>query len=372
MPPRPVLPLLTVLAVAASGCGSTGGAAPATSCAGPGTICTVIGTGQQGYNGDGHPPDQTELNLPSVARLGPDGLLYVMDFNNMRLRCRMADHTVDSVVGNGVHAFALFGADARSTPLENPVDFGFSPDGHLLIVALHDPRVLRIEQDGTVGWIAGTGDYGDSGDGGQARFAQFQELASIAVAPDGSLFLSDDKAHRVRVIRPDGTVQAYAGNGTEGYAGDGGPATAAQLDHPGQIALDGSGNLYVADTYNHRVRRVDAATGVITTVAGTGTQGLSGDGGLATQAELALPKGVIVGPGGELYVSDTGNHRVRRVGLDGVIATVVGTGEGYAGDGGQASDAKLKGPAYLTATSDSLYVADQENQVVRQVPLPLP
>src|SRR5262245_4964897 len=132
-------------------------------CGGAGVICGLAGTGEQGWNGDGLAPEATALNLPSAVRLGPDGLLYVMDFNNWRLRRRTAQGTIDTVAGNGVHDIAIAGAPARDTPLENPIDFGFMPDGRVVFVSLHDPRVLAVEQNGNVAVIAGTGEVGDAG-----------------------------------------------------------------------------------------------------------------------------------------------------------------------------------------------------------------
>lgn len=334
-------------------------------CGGAGVICHVAGTGEAGFNGDGLTPEATQLYLPSAARLGPDGLLYVMDYNNMRLRCRLEAGVVDTVAGNGVHAIAQPDGSARDSPFENPIDLGFLPDDRLVIVSLHDPRVLRVEHDGTLVSIAGTGEAGDGGDGGPSTEATFQELAALAVAPDGSLFVSDSKANRVRVIRPDGQVYAYAGTGEVGGGGDGGPAVDAQLSSPAGLALDASGNLYVADMFNHRVRRVDAETGVIDTVAGTGARGFAGEGGPALAAELQWPRGVAVAPDGRLYIADTYNHRLRRVESDGTLVTVAGSARGHAGDGGPAVEAQLDGPAYLEATGELLYVADMQNHVVR-------
>lgn len=339
-------------------------------CGGDGVICHVAGNGDGGFNGDGKAAGETALNLPTAARVGADGLLYVMDFNNQRVRCLTGDGTIDTVAGNGEHALALEGAGALATPLENPIDFDFAPDGRMLFVSLHDPRVLSVEPDGTVGVVAGTGEVGDSGDGGPATDALFRELAGITIGVDGSVFVSDDEAHRVRVIRPDGTVHTVAGTGEEGDSGDGGPAAEAQLKHPEGLALDASGNLIIADTSNHRIRIVEKTSGIIRTLAGTGEGGYSGDGGLATSAHLKWPSGVAVAPDGQLYIADTFNHRIRRVGLDGIIGTLAGREKGHAGDGGPAVAALLKGPTYLELTDGALYIADTQNQVIRVLHLP--
>ncbi len=356
---------------AVCGCSDASTNGPTRKCGSPGDICHLVGTGQGEFNGDGLPPQKTALRLPSVVRVGPEGDWYVMDNDNYRLR-RDVDGAIVTVAGNGVHAYASVGNKAVDSPLENPFDVAFSKDGLPIFVSLHDPRVLRIDVDGTLVAIAGTGDIGDSGDEGPAESATFKELSGITIAPDGSIFVSDDLANRVRVIRPDGTIHTYAGDGVEGYDGDQVPATAAALFHPEELSLDAEGNLYVADTYNHRIRRIDGATGMIDTVAGTGTRGLSGDGGPAVDAELQYPSGVTVAPDGQVYIADSFNHRIRRIDPSGVITTVVGTTEGYSGDNGPANHAKLKGPAYLEATDELLYIADMRNQVVRVAHLPLP
>lgn len=340
-------------------------------CVGEGVICHLAGTpGKAGFNGDGLPSGETQLNLPSAARLGPDGLLYIMDFNNMRLRCRVASGVIDTIAGNGVHGFAFYNRPAPESPLENPVDFAFMPDGRIVMVSLHDPRVLLVDHDGRLLLLAGTGNVGNGGDGGPAENATFNELAATVVAADGSVFVSDDKANRIRVIRPDGNVYAFAGTGERGDSGDGGPALEATLFHPEGLALDAAGNLYVADSFNHRIRRVDAQTGIIDSVAGSrGDGGFAGDGGPATAAALRFPRGVSVAPDGRLYISDTFNHRIRRVEEDGTIVTVAGTDKGHSGDGGLALDGQLKGPALIEVTEDALLVPDMQNQVVRVVHL---
>ncbi len=345
---------------------------PPAACGEPGVICTVAGSGAQSFNGDGHAPAATAFDLPSVARVGPDGLLYVMDFNNYRLRC-VIDGAIDTVAGSGEHATAIDGAPALESPLENPIDVAFAPDGQPILVSIHDPRVLRLEADGRIVSIAGSGEIGDGGDGGPASEAQFDELAAIAIAPDGTIYLSDDLRNRVRVIHPDGTVDAYAGTGEKGDGGDGGPATEAQLYHPEGLAIHPSGDLYIADSYNHRIRKVDKDTGIIETVAGSTTRGFSGDGGPATDAELQWPKGIAFDAGGHLYIADTFNHRIRRVDADsGIISTIAGGEKGYAGDGGPAVDARLSGPAYLDIHDGTLYVADQRNHVIRALLLDTP
>jgi len=340
----------------------------------PGTICAVAGTGELAFNRDGLPGPETALYLPSEVRRGPDDLLYIMDFNNMRLRRIEAGGTVSTIAGDGFHAGAVEGALATDSSLENPIDFDFLPDGRVIFVQYHDPRVLRIDPDGTLQLVAGNAEpglRGNEGDGGPAALAQFLQITGIAVAPDGTIYVADDSAHRVRVIR-NGTIETLAGTGVPGYQGDGGPAAAASLNAPSALALDGAGNLYIADTYNCIVRRV-APDGTISTVAGAHHRGFSGDGSLATSAEIADPNGIAVAADGTLYIGDRLNHRVRKVAPDGTISTIAGTGvRGLAGDGGPALAAELGYVSRVQLDSDGgLLIADQTNSAIRKILPPL-
>lgn len=329
----------------------------------PGTLCPVAGTGAIGFNGDGLPATETELNLPSEVRVGPDGRIYIMDFNNFRLRVIREDGLVETVAGSGVHGIANTGVPAEDSPLENPIDFDFLPDGRLVLVSYHDPRVLVLEEDGRLHAIAGTGTVADSGDGGPALEAEFEQLDGIAIRPDGAIYVSDSLAHRVRLIE-DGTVRTVAGTGERGYFGDGGPGTEAALYWPTALALDGAGNLYITEKLNGVVRRL-APDGTITTVAGTGRLSFSGDGGPATEASLQWPDGVAVAEDGTLYVNDGANFRVRRITPDGIIETVAGRGaKGLAGVGGPALEAELGYLSRVQLDGDTLLVVDQSNSCV--------
>lgn len=335
-----------------------------------GYVCALAGTGKLGFNRDGLAPIDTDFYLLSAVRRAPDGLVYLMDFNNQRLRVIDAG-LVRTVMGTGFHAAAAVGEDALDSPLENPVDFDFLPDGRLVFVSYHDPRVLVLDVDGTIQRLAGTGEIGlrgNEGDYEPALDALFIQLDGIAVAPDGKIYVSDSLAHRVRVVR-DGIVAPIAGNGAEELTGDGGPAIDAALHWPTALTFDRSGNLLIADTRNHVVRRVDA-DGVITTIAGNGTQGFSGDGGTATDAMLDQPNGLAVDVDGTLYIADRGNFRIRRVDPAGVIDTLAGAGvEGHAGDGGPALAAKFGYVARLALDGDTLLIADQSNACARRIRL---
>jgi sugar lactone lactonase YvrE len=338
-----------------------------------GHVCALAGTGELGFNRDGLPPEQTDLYLPSAVRRGPDERIYLMDFNNQRLRVIDDEGLVQTVIGSGFHAIADVGAPALATPLENPIDFRFDSSGRIVFVSYHDPRVLVLADDGTIQSLAGADDgvvgvLGNEGDGGPALDALFIQPDGIAIAPDDTIYVSDSLANRVRRIAG-GIIDTVAGNGQVAYAGDGGPGRQAALSWPSALELDPEGNLYIAETRNHVIRRL-APDGTIDTVAGDGTAGSSGDGGPARQARLDQPYGLALGDDGSLYVADRGNFRVRRIGPDGTIDAIAGTGEeGLAGDGGPATRARFGYLARLALDDDGLLVADQSNAVARRVVL---
>jgi sugar lactone lactonase YvrE len=339
-----------------------------------GRVCVVVGTGDLGFNRDGLPAAETDLFLVSAARRAPDGLVVVMDFNNQRLRRIDVDGRVQTIAGNGFHALATPGLTAVDSPLENPIDFGFLGDGRIVFVSYHDPRVLVIEHDGELRTIAGDpegqpGVDGNEGDGGPAEDARFLQLDGVVVGPDDTIYVSDSLANRIRRIR-DGVITTVAGTGEAGYGGDGGPAIDAALHWPTALALSTGGELFVADALNHAIRRIDPDQ-TITTVAGTGVEGFSGDGGLATSATLSQPFGVALDGEGALFIGDRGNFRVRRVDASGLIETIAGTGEeGPSGDGGDALAARFGFIARVAYDDGGLLVADQSGSTVRRINLP--
>jgi len=221
--------------------------------------------------------------------------------------------------------------------------------------------------DFNVRGFAGTAS-GFSGDGGAATAAAMNNPRGVAAAPDGSIYVADAFNHRVRKISRSGVITTFAGNGMDGFSGDGAAATAARLNVPADVAVDREGNVYIADSYNHRIRRV-ARDGTISTVAGTGVQGFAGDGAPALQAQLAFPGGVAVGPFGELYIADTFNHRIRKIGADAVITTTSGNGSpADAGDGGPAILASLQFPLDLDVSADGeQFIVDNVNHRIRKV-----
>lgn len=273
------------------------------------------------------------------------------------------------IAGTGKTGLSGDGGPAADATFTSPFGMAFDPSGNLYVADINNAAIRRITPEGIISTVAGTGVAGMSGDGGPAIEARFSLRAyNLAVDSQGSLYIADASNHRVRKVDRDGIVTTVAGTGTAGYSGDGGAATEARLNTPTGVAVSPSGNLYIADLNNHRVRRV-AQDGIIDTVVGTGARGFDGDGGPASAALLNLPWHVAVGADGALYIADNGNHRIRRVDPAGAISTVAGNGNpGYAGDGGAAVDAQLQGPIGVAVAPDgSLYIVDGSNNVVRRV-----
>ncbi|MFN3651139.1 MAG: SMP-30/gluconolactonase/LRE family protein [Armatimonadota bacterium] len=275
--------------------------------------------------------------------------------------------------GLGAALPAAPSAAAGSLRLEQPNGVAVDDDGALYVTDLGTHRLLKLERGGLLAVAAGTGEGGFGGDGGPAVKARLHAPHDVALDAGGSLFVADSYNHRIRRIDRRGVIATVAGTGRDGYSGDGGPAVRATLNSPQGLAVDSDGTLYIADTYNHVVRRVDPQ-GRISTFAGT-EAGLAGDGGPAVRAQISLPTGVAVAPDGSVYISDSGNNRVRRVKPDGTMETVAGTGPGsgtagagFAGDGGPAEKAKLFAAADVeVGPSLDLFIADTGNHRLRRV-----
>ncbi|MBU2009421.1 MAG: hypothetical protein KJ624_06275, partial [Chloroflexi bacterium] len=279
-----------------------------------GTITTLAGTGTAGFGGDGGPAAAAQLNNPVGVALD-SGNLYIADRSNHRVRrVDLATGIITTFAGTGVQGSGGDGSPATAAQFSNPMGVALG-SGSLYIAEYSGNRVRRVDlATGTITRLAGGGAI-PLGDDGPATAAQLN-APSVPALDSGNLYISDYGNNRVRrVDLATGAITTFAGTGVQGYGGDGGPATAAQLTTPRGLALD-SGYLYIGDRGNNRVRRVDLATGIITTVAGTGVAGFGGDGGQASAAQLNTPYGVGVDPGNQyLYIADTGNNRVRRVNL---------------------------------------------------------
>ncbi|MBI4570649.1 MAG: hypothetical protein HY723_01765 [Chloroflexi bacterium] len=333
-----------------------------------GSIITVAGTGVCGYAGEGGPAGEAAFNAPSDIAVAPDGAIYIADTGSCRIR-RIAGGEIATVAGNGVCAPGGDGGPATSAGVWHAVGLAGAKDGSWFFSEQDTCRVRRIDIRGAVTTYAGTGVCGHSGDGGPATRAQLDGmLGGIALAEDGTLYVAEGSACRVRRIDAQGVIGTLAGTGVCGFGGDGGSAREAQLNFVSDVALDGNGSLYLAEPFNCRVRRIEPTTGVIDTVAGDGSCDYNGEGIPAARAGVE-PWGVSVGPDGALYIADSTNCRVRVVHDDGRIDTVAGTGEcAYAGDGGPATEAMLFRPYDVVVDQlGNIYVDDVRSFAVRKL-----
>lgn len=277
-----------------------------------GIITTIAGTGVAGFNGDDRPAITAQLATPAGLAIDAAGRLYIADLGNHRVRRVDADGIIRTVAGNGARDFSGDGGPAAAASLAYPSDVAFDTLGNIFITDVGNYRVRKIDPDGIITTVAGNGQRGFAGDGGPALEASFRETARISVTALDELLIVDRFNHRLRRIDQNNIIHTLAGNGSYGYNGDHIPATAASMRFPQDVAVDPSGLIYIVDTSNHRVRQVDA-DGVISTVAGNGVPGYVGDGGPADQASLNNPSAIAVDAAGTIYIADSFNYRIRVV-----------------------------------------------------------
>jgi len=277
-------------------------------------------------------------------------------------------NAISTVAGTGSAGLGGEGVAATASALASPTDVAVTPGGGYLISDQGNSRVRRVLSDGTVTTIAGNGTQGFSGDGGPATGAQLSAPNGLLMMPDGGVLIADSNNNRVRRVSPTGTITTVAGTGPAGFGGDGGPAASAQLAFPVGLALTPDGGYLIADNDNNRIRRVSPG-GTITTVAGTGQPGFGGAGAAATSAQLNDPSDVAAIPGGGYLIADEFNQRVRQVSADGTITTVAGTGvAGFGGDGGPATLAQLNIPINVAVAPDGSYlITDRTNNRIRRI-----
>jgi Adenylate and Guanylate cyclase catalytic domain len=335
-------------------------------------IATVAGTGVNADGHDGLSAIATGLAHPVAVALDPAGRLYVVDGN--RVRRINADGTVTTIAGTGRAGFSGDGGPAASADLRGPESIAIDSAGDIFIADSQSNRVRRVDSRGIITTIAGSGQAGYGGDGGPAKQAVLDDPTGVAIGFGNTILIADSANNRVRVVDATGTIDTFAGTGDTGYAGDGGPATSGLLNDPHCLAVDANDNVYIADALNDRVRRV-AVDGTISTVAGTGVQSFSGDHGPATDATLQLATGPLSGGGclavdaaGDLFIADALNNRVREVAVNGIVTTVAGDGRPVSfGDKGPATGAGLDLPLGVTVDSAGLYIADSDGNRVRLV-----
>lgn len=333
-----------------------------------GIITTIAGTGTPGFSGDGGPATQAQLSDAQGIAVDQAGNLYVADTGNYRVRKISTAGTIATVAGNGLYRYSGDGGPSVSATLNGSTGIAVDPTNNLYIVTTASHVVRRVGPGGIISTVAGNGIGSFSGDGGPATSASLACPQGVTGDTSGNLYIADSCNHRIRRVNVAGTITTVVGNGSYGLRGDGGPATSASLAYPSTVAVDAAGNLYIADTYNQAVRKV-SFLGIITTVAGNGVAGFSGDGGPAINAQLNQPQGVAVDAAGNVYIADAYNSRVRRVNPAGTITTVAGDGVArFSGDGGPASAASLGGSPRVTLdAAGNLYIADYGNSRIRKV-----
>ncbi len=330
-----------------------------------GTISTLAGSGSGGFSGDAGPAVKAQFYRLFGIAVDGAGNLFIADTYNARIR-EVAGGIINTVAGNGTEGFGGDRGQALAAMMNDPVGVAVDGAGNILIADQNNYRIRRVSSGG-ITTLAGTGMLSYSGDGGPATAAQMNQPAGIAVDGSGNIYVVDSSNSRVRIISAGGVITTFAGTGAAGYSGDNGQATGAQLNNPWGVAVDGGGNVYISDTFNSVIRKV-LPSGVITTVAGGGSA--QGDGGPATGAALSLPQGIALDPVGNLFIADVGSARILKVSAsDGTISTVAGNGTpGYTGDGGPATSAQLNTPTGIVVDAiDNIFIADSHNNVVRRV-----
>ena len=337
-------------------------------------ISTVAGTGQRAFSPDGRRASATSLVRPLAVAVGPGGEIYIAEGNRVREVRRGG--RIATFAGTGAAGFSGDGGPATMAQLNMPQGLAADSAGNIYIADTLNHRVRRVAVDGTIMTVAGVGEAGYSGDGGPASQARLHLPIGLAVGFGDSLFIADMGNDVVRQVGLDGAIRTVGGTGEAGYRGDSGPALYAVLDGPGGLAFDEEGNLYIADTLNERVRRIDV-NDVIETVAGTGVAGFAGDGDLATNADINLAsnpfegigQGLAVDSRGTLFIADAKNHRIRRVASTGMISTLAGGGAATGpGDGSPATGARLSMPLGLAVDSQGVvYIADADDNRVRRI-----
>ena len=346
-------------------------------------ITTVVGNGTYDFSGDGGPATNASMKQPSGVVMDASGNLFIADTYASRVRKVGTNGIIRTVAGNGV--FGSSGDDGPATNASMRTPFGLAVDavGNLFIADTNSYRIRKVDTNGIITTVAGNGISGYSGDGVAATNTRLNGAYGVAVDSSGNLFIADTVNNRVRKVDTNGIITTVAGKGPigfGGYSGDGGPATNASLSFPMGVAVDAFGNLFIANRFNQRIRKVDT-NGIITTVAGNSTNtgvgypgyvgGYSGDGGPATNASLFEPSGVIVDASGNLFIADKVNQCIRKVDANGIITTVAGKGKvGYFGDGGSATNARLNAPFGVTLdVAGNLFIADSYNNRIRKVGL---
>jgi len=344
-----------------------------------GLITTFAGDGSAGYSGDSGPAINASMDKPRSVWAGAFGIVYIADTDNHCIRKVDAAGTITTVAGSGGSSgFSGDGGDATNAELDKPEGVWVDSSENIYVADTNNHVIRKVDgATGIITTVAGIGKQnGYTGDGGPATAAELNKPRGVYVDPSGNIYIADTENHAIRKVDAiTGIITTIAGTGSSGDSGDGGPAILAELNKPGGVFSDVSGNIYIADSDNHRIKKVDGATGIITTVAGTGSSGDAGDDGPAINARMDKPRGLWVDESGNILIADTENNRVKKVDTSsGIITTVAGNGSGgYSGDDGPATSASLKKPHAVCIHKASapayLVIADPSNHRIREVNL---
>ncbi len=332
-----------------------------------GIIETVAGNGIAAFAGDGGAGTNASLNVPVGLAMDGAGNLYIADSGTLRVRRLETNGVLVTVAGNGTSGNGGDGGPATNASFRSVAGIAVDSLGNLYVADEGDNRVRKVDLNGVIRTVAGNGADGYGGDGGQATHATLT-ATDVAVDQLGNLYISDTSLHLVRKVGTNGVITTIAGTGSAGFSGDGGPGTNAQLNFPYDLAVDNLGSLLISDRGNERIRKVDA-NGVIVTIAGNGTSVYGGDGSAALNSGLAFPRGLAADRSGAIYVSEGNRGYIRRISADGIITTAAGNGtRGYSGDGGLATNATVG--FSLNVALDRwgrLFISDRDSQRVRRV-----
>jgi len=336
-------------------------------------ITTIAGTGTFGYTIDGIPAITAGLTIPSRVFVDSYNNVYIADTNSQRIRkVDASSKIITTIAGNGALGYTGDGGDATSATLYSPYGVCVDSAGNVYIADTSNNCIRKVDaSSGIITTIAGTGAGGYNGDGILANTATITSPSGVWVDSAGNVYIADTGNHRIRKVDASSEIiTTIAGTDVGGYNADDILATAAKLGSPSDVCVDSAGNVYIADMFNNRIRKVDASSRIITTIAGTGVGGYNRDGILATTAKLSYPYGVSVDSIGNVFIADSGNKRIRKIDASSkIITTIAGTGTaGYNGDGILANTARLETPYGVSVDSaGNVYIADTFNNRIRKL-----